>query len=109
MTAFSSPDRSDERRTGHAGLGRILLVLLLGLALMAALNIQPGGARAADALLPYGSPDFRYSIQPHDGLPGFEQPGYDDSAFNVGPMAFGTAWRHSTVRSGTPFRRAISM
>lgn len=40
-------------------------------------------------LLPYLSTGYRYAMVSFDALPGFEQPGYDDSGFSTGDAGFG--------------------
>jgi len=41
-------------------------------------------------VIPYGATDYKYQVVPVGAGLGFEQPGFDDSAFALGDAAFGT-------------------
>ena len=45
---------------------------------------------ATQIILSYLSPDYRFLVVPFGQGSGFEQPGFDDSQFDVGNAAFGT-------------------
>jgi hypothetical protein len=49
-----------------------------------AANTQP------TLVIPYGATDYKYQVVPFDDGLGFEQPGFDDSAFALGDAGFGT-------------------
>jgi hypothetical protein len=62
--------------------------VILGLTVVgsvrSAANTQP------TIVIPYGATDYKYEVVPVDAGLGFEQPGFDDSAFALGDAAFGT-------------------
>jgi hypothetical protein len=68
---------------------RVGLLVLLNAFGFVALTASFDGA-VAQPIIPYLSTGYRYAVVDFDGLPGFEQPGFDDSGFSVGDAAFGT-------------------
>jgi len=48
------------------------------------------GQAVEQPLIPYLSTGYSYAIVNFDDLPGFEQPGYDDSGFSIGDAGFGS-------------------
>ncbi len=55
----------------------------------------------ATELLPYQSPGYRYQVVNSDATPpvGFEQPGFDDSTWNVGTASFGDGVGFCTLQA----------
>src|SRR5215475_13396236 len=64
--------------------------VILGLAVVGsagtAANIRP------TIVIPYGATGYMYQVVAHDAGVGFEQPGFDDSAFALGDAGFGNIW-----------------
>jgi hypothetical protein len=64
--------------------------VILGLAVVGsvgtAANSQP------TIVIPYGATDYKYQVVAVDAGVGFEQPGFDDSAFALGDAGFGNIW-----------------
>lgn len=56
----------------------------------------PGGV-----LVPYRDTGWRYKVVPYGSLPGFEQPGFDDSDFLTGDAAFGTRFGFCPITNPT--------
>lgn len=85
--------------TTHAGFSRFLCAL--GFLASTAATVEA----IEQPLLPYLSADHRYAVVGFGALPGFEQPGFDDSGFSLGAAAFGsggTCPLDSTVQTPWP-------
>jgi len=62
--------------------------VILGLAVVGSVGTAANGQPTI--VTPYGAPDYKYQVVAVDAGVGFEQPGFDDSAFALGDAAFGT-------------------
>jgi hypothetical protein len=71
--------------------GAILFSTIVILGLTVVGSVGTAANTRPTIVIPYGATDYKYQVVPlGDGL-GFEQPGFDDSAFALGDAAFGTA------------------
>jgi len=66
----------------------ILFCIILGLTVVG--SVGTAANRQPTIVIPYGATDYRYQVVPVGAGLGFEQPGFDDSAFALGDAAFGT-------------------
>jgi hypothetical protein len=62
--------------------------VILGLAVVG--SVGTAANRQPTIVTPYGATDYKYQVVAVGAGVGFEQPGFDDSAFALGDAAFGT-------------------
>jgi hypothetical protein len=62
--------------------------VILGLTVVG--SVGTAANRQPTIVIPYGATDYKYQVVPVGAGLGFEQPGFDDSAFALGDAAFGT-------------------
>jgi hypothetical protein len=73
---------------------------------LAAVSLVPAWNAGADqVLIPYGGDGYRYFVTGHGGVPGFQDPAFDDSTWAIGDAAFGSGGGcplDPTVRTNWP-------
>jgi hypothetical protein len=62
--------------------------VILGLTVVG--SVRTAADTQPTIVIPYGATDYKYQVVPFGDGSGFEQPGFDDSAFTLGDAGFGT-------------------
>lgn len=68
------------------------------------ISAQVGGPATRQVPLSYGSSGYRFSIVSHGAVGGFQNPSFDDSSWQAGSAAFGTASGQCAIETQDPIR-----